>query len=61
MRDVILCLPLDAERDFAEYLCEEFAAVDMNALDLPLLALVDGHLSRAVGVPTSLRRSPRIN
>lgn len=59
MRDLVVCLPLDTEREFAEYLYKEFAAVDMNALDLPLLALVDGHLSQAVGVPRSLRRSRR--
>ena len=57
MRDLIVCLPLDTEREFARYLLEEFAAVDMNALDLPPFALVDGHLSHAVGVPPSLRRS----
>ena len=56
MRDLILCLPLDAEHDFAQYLLDEFAAVDMNALDLPPVALVDGHLSYAVGVPQSVRR-----
>ena len=61
MRDLLVCLPLDAEREFAHYLLEEFAAVDMNALDLPLFALVDGHLSRAVGVPRSLRRTPPVN
>jgi len=61
MRDLIVCLPLDAEREFARYLLEEFAAVDMNALDLPLFALVDGHLSQAVGVPRSLRRTSPVN
>ena len=61
MRDLIVCLPLDAEREFARYLLDEFAAVDMNALDLPLFALVDGHLSRAVGVPRSLRRTAPVN
>ncbi len=61
MRDLILCLPLDVEREFAEYLLEEFAATDMNALDLPPFALVDGHLSHAVGVPTSLRRTSPVN
>ena len=61
MRDLIVCLPLDTEREFARYLLEEFAAVDMNALDLPPFALVDGHLSQAVGVPRSLRRTARAN
>lgn len=48
MRDLILRLPLDAEPEFAFYLLEQFAAADMNALDLPLLALVDGELRQAV-------------
>jgi hypothetical protein len=56
MRDLIIRLPLDTEREFAHYLLEEFAAADMNALDLPPFALVDGHLSQAVGVPRSFRR-----
>lgn len=60
MRDLILHLPLDADPDFAYALLEEFAAEDMNALDLPLFALVDGELAQAVVVtdqdqPDSLR------
>jgi hypothetical protein len=51
MRDLIMCLPLDAEPGFAHYLLEEFAAVDMNALDLPLFALVDGALRQTLVVP----------
>ena len=58
MRDLVICLPLDVEREFAGWLLEEFAAVDMNALDLPPFALVDGHLTRAVGAPPALRRTP---
>jgi hypothetical protein len=57
MRDLLISLPLDVEREFAQWLLEEFAEVDMNALDIPPLALVDGHLSTAVGVPESLRRT----
>lgn len=57
MRDLVICLPLDVEREFADWLLEEFAEVDMNALDIPPLALVDGHLSVAVGTPESLRRT----
>ena len=57
MRDLVISLPLDVEREFAEWLLDEFAAVDMNALDIPPLALVDGQLHPAVGVPTSLRRT----
>jgi hypothetical protein len=61
MRDLVLCLPLDAEREFAQYLLDEFAAADMNALDLPPFAMVDGHLRPAMGVPRSLRRSRRLD
>ena len=57
MRDLVMCLPLDVEREFAQWLLDEFAEVDMNALDLPPFALVDGHLTHAVGVPPALRRT----
>ncbi len=57
MRDLIVSLPLDVEREFAHWLLEEFAEVDMNALDIPPLALVDGQLGPAIGVPASLRRA----
>ncbi len=57
MRDLVICLPLDVEREFALWLLDEFAEVDMNALDLPPFALVDGHLTRAVGVSPALRRT----
>jgi hypothetical protein len=57
MRDLVISLPLGVEREFAHWLLEEFAEVDMNALDIPPLALVDGHLGQAIGVPASLRRT----
>ncbi len=57
MRDLVISLPLDVEREFAHWLLEEFAEVDMNALDIPPLALVDGQLGQAIGVPASLRRT----
>lgn len=57
MRDLVICLPLDVEREFARWLLDEFAEVDMNALDLPPFALVDGTLTRAVGVPPALRKT----
>lgn len=57
MRDLLICLPLDVERAFAGWLLEEFAEVDMNALDIPPLALVDGQLGPAIGIPESLRRA----
>jgi hypothetical protein len=50
MRDLILIMPLDAEPELAWLILEEFAEADMNALDLPLFALVDGRMTRAVGV-----------
>jgi hypothetical protein len=57
MRDLVMCLPLDVEREFAGWLLDEFAEVDMNALDLPPFALVDGVLTQAVGAPPALRRT----
>lgn len=48
MRDLVICLPLDAEPEFSQYLLDEFAEADMNALDLPVFALVDGRLARTV-------------
>jgi hypothetical protein len=51
MRDLVLRLPLDADPSFALYLLEEFADADMNALDLPMFALLDGELHQAVAVP----------
>jgi hypothetical protein len=60
MRDLLLCMPLDAEPEFAHLMLDEFADADMNALDLPLFALVDGELRQTVtladpGQPASLR------
>lgn len=45
MRDLILALPADAEHALADWILEAFAEADMNALDVPLLRLSDGHLS----------------
>ncbi len=49
MRDLVIRMPLDAEPELAWLILEEFAEEDMNALDLPPFALVDGRLSQAVG------------
>jgi len=57
MRDVLLLLPLDSDPDFAWFLLEEFAAEDMNALDLPVFALVDGQLSQAMTVADTAEAS----
>jgi hypothetical protein len=50
MRDVIMWMPLTAEPALAEWTLEEFAQADMNALDLPVLTLVDGRLTMAPAV-----------
>jgi hypothetical protein len=55
MRDLVIRLPLDAEPELAQLVLEEFAAADINALDLPPFALVDGRLSHIVGGPSSPR------
>lgn len=60
MRDVLLHMPIDTEPDLAAFVLEEFAAVDPNALDLPLFALVDGALCVALPVPgPAPRGTPR--
>lgn len=55
MRDVIICLPLDAGPAFARDLLDRFAEADMNALDLPVFALVDGRLARTASLPEPRR------
>jgi hypothetical protein len=49
MRDLILWMPIDTDPEFAAWVYEEMADVDMNALDLPLFVIVDGVLSVARG------------
>jgi hypothetical protein len=43
-RDVLVSMPFDTDREFALWLMDEFAAIDPNALDLPLFSLVGGEL-----------------
>lgn len=50
MRDLLLLMPLDAEPQLAYLVLEEFARADVNALDLPLFSLVDGRLTKVVGL-----------
>jgi hypothetical protein len=45
MRDLIMWMPLDTDPALGAWVLEELAAADMNALEIPLLALVDGQLS----------------
>jgi hypothetical protein len=61
MRDLILLMPLDADPDVALLVLDEFAEADMNALDLPLFALLDGRLSRAAVVHAERVRVPRMH
>jgi hypothetical protein len=51
MRDLLLLLPLEADPALALFILEEFAEADMNALDLPLLVLLDGQLHQALAIP----------
>ena len=51
MRDLVLRLPLGTDRGFVHWLLDESAAIDMNALDVPILVLDDGALRPAVEVP----------
>jgi len=58
MRDVIFGLPLDTDRKFARWFQEELCALDMNALDVPLLTFVGGELQLDGGLPTRGRPRP---
>jgi hypothetical protein len=45
MRNLLLAAPFDADREVLALLRDEIAYEDPNGLDLPIFALVDGHLS----------------
>jgi hypothetical protein len=49
MRDLVMWMPVDTDPEFAAWVYEEMADADMNALDLPLLVMVDGELAVARG------------
>lgn len=49
MRDLVMWMPVDTDPEFAAWVYEEMADADMNALDLPLLVMVDGVLAVARG------------
>jgi hypothetical protein len=49
MRDLVMWMPVDTDPEFAAWVYEEMAETDMNALDLPLLVMVDGALAVARG------------
>jgi hypothetical protein len=59
MRDVLLRFPLAADPEMARWLLEDFASLDPNALDVPLLAFVNGELSFASGAPPKRGSSAR--
>ena len=48
MRDLVVWMPHDTDFGLAEWILDEFAAADMNALDVPVLSLVEGQLALAV-------------
>ena len=45
MRDLLMLMPLDCDPELPYSLLEHFVESDMNALDLPVLSLIDGRLS----------------
>jgi hypothetical protein len=55
-RDVLLRFPIHVDPELARWLLDDFASLDPNALDVPLLALVDGSLSFVSGSPARWRR-----
>ncbi|MEO7118380.1 MAG: hypothetical protein ABIZ34_05340 [Candidatus Limnocylindrales bacterium] len=62
MRDFMLTLPLDSDRELASWMLEELVAEDPNGLDVPILAFVGGRFGflGPSGPPVSpLERSRR--
>lgn len=53
MRDLVLWLPPETDVGFASWILDEFAEMDMNALAVPTLRLVDGELVRADPIASS--------
>ena len=45
MRNLLMCAPFDVDHELLGWLRDEIASEDPNGLDLPLFALIDGHLS----------------
>jgi hypothetical protein len=45
MRNLLLAAPFDADRSLVRWLHEEISHEDPNGLDLPIFALIEGHLS----------------
>jgi hypothetical protein len=58
MRDLLMWMPLDTDAALATWVLEELAAADMNALDIPLLALVDSQLTVVRPSVTARARMP---
>ena len=51
MRDLVLWMPLDTDIDFARWVMDEMAQADVNALDVPVLTLVDGQFAQSGAPP----------
>jgi hypothetical protein len=60
MRDLVIRLPLDADPEIVHLILEGFAEADVNALDLPPFALVNGRLNHVVSCPGPRRRNPAV-
>jgi hypothetical protein len=61
MRDLLIMMPLDTDPNLAYALLDEFAASDMNALDLPIFSLIDGCLTTTLAESQDPRGGQRIN
>ena len=59
MRDILFRLPIDAEQELALWMLDEFTSLDPNALEVPVLALVDGDLRFASEGSSGWRRPRR--
>lgn len=61
MRDLVLWLPADTDLVLAEWILDEFAEADMNALDVPVLTLTAGHLEIAAAESFASAGGMRMN
>jgi hypothetical protein len=62
MRDLLIALPIDADEGLAAWMLDDFAALDPNGLDVPVMAFLDGRvapLDRATRRAIRARSGPR--
>lgn len=60
MRDLLIALPVDADPGLAAWMLDDFAALDPNGLDVPVMAFLEGAVRPLDRVArTAIRNLPR--